>query len=292
MYLYNFYKDILITMKSKILLVSVLSSSFILSGCYDNNASTEYPIGLTFQEVDIIIDDSSMTVFINLSSKRDTYLSSDLEQQYITVNNGNQLQLNSLRTPDDFSGEANITVIDNVSIGSPVKTGDELTVSYKRADGQLLQSVAAVPEPLSYVSPINGASYDHATEDISISWQSSETITDSIYLDGECLRNADSSYYENIADDRSYYYPHHLYHSNLGLYKNEIILPLKPNATSFTITANSLGFTENNDSCEITVTLYPVINGQVDSDFAGGTYTVRRKSSLTLTLTNIGESNE
>lgn len=262
-------------MKNKIFLTGVLSLCLTLSGCYEDNPSSEYPTGLIFQEVGIVIDDSSMKVFNQLSSNRNIYLSSTLEQQYLTVNNGEHHPLKSIREEGPFLDEEYITVIDIESFNPMVESGDEITVSYERADGQVLRSRGSVPEDLSYLSPINNSSYDHTIEDIIISWQPSKATLKYLYLAADCLDYGDSEYsfwrnYEiNWFEQRT------------------LTFPLDEAKTSFTIAANSLNFDSSTSTCEITVSLYPTLTGEVDNNLAGGTFSVRKKSSLTITLTNI-----
>jgi hypothetical protein len=119
----------------------------LLTGCFGENPSGEYPNEILFQHIDVKIEEGGINVLSELSSNGGIYLSSDSEKQYLTINGGTQYPLNFQTTSNDY--QENITIIDYQQLQQVIQAKDEITVTYARANGHNLISKVQVPEASS-----------------------------------------------------------------------------------------------------------------------------------------------
>lgn len=265
----------IITMNIKLVLCVISAASLLLTSCTPIDParpSDEYPNGILFQNIDILIDDDSIQVSTDLSSSSRIYLSANTEQQFLTINNSEQYPLQFISNKDERSQDTNITTISTEVLPEEIQSNDEIKVLFSRTNGSILESWSNVPEDVNYITPLAGEVYDHSSEDLVVSWQS-QTIDNRLFLTGDCLAYNDSSYnyIERYFD-----------------YSAPVAFLLSSEQTSLTIPANSLlSINDDNTQCEITISLFPISQGYIDENLAGGSYTLQKQSSLRVTLTSL-----
>ena len=259
-----------ITMNKKFVLCGITSVSLLLTSCNPADPSDEYPNGILFQNIDILIDEDSIQVSTDLSSSGEIYLSAIREHQFLTINNSEQYPLQFITDKTDGNQQTNITTIDTEVLPEEIQTSDEIKVVFSRANGSILESWSKVPQDVNYIMPLADEVYDHSSEDLVVSWQS-QTMDKTLVLTGNCLANNGSTYIEKKWE-----------------YFARVAFLLNPGQTSLTIPANSLlSINGDNTQCEITISLYPIAYGYIDENLAGGRYTLQKQSSLRVILTNL-----
>lgn len=256
----------LIKLSSILILIS-------LTGCSDDNPSTEYPEQLIFQNIDITVTNNSINAVSAYFSNDVIYFSSPNEKQLLSINNNQQFSLNIKRTKtSDYNPQDYVTHISSEQLTSSLQAGDELSVIFNRSTGSILESSAQVPQFTQFLAPITEEIIDHSTTDLSIEWDLAVTQSSKLYLLGECLNQQfyiDNNELEGLPYD-------------LEVGQTSLLIPMNTINTVY-------GF--DGEGCTVNAHLYRQNTGTIDPDFAGGHYNIKSDSSISFTLTNLKDTN-
>ncbi len=137
--------------------------------------------------------------------------------------------------------------------------GDEIiNLVFERSNGSYLESLALLPGFANFTSPEVAQVIDHSNEDLYIQWDPTLADSYNIEIFGECI--------------------------------GSLKFPLESAQSNFIIMANSLSSVKDITQCNVKISLFQRIYGQVDTNFAGGDFEIDMESQLNFYLTGIGNA--
>ncbi len=265
-----------ITMKKVIQLSSLIILPSIIAGCGGSSSepSEYYPNQVLFQHIEATAGSNSIRVESKYYSNRDIYLSSNSEQQFFSLNDGEQFKLNADIDKDYDSNylDVNTTIISNEQLKQNLQSGDDIKVLFERENGTTLVSSANIPNFITFLAPVANSVIDHSDHDLTIEWDITEANANKLYLSGVCLPN-------NFSNINNFNFDH----------PQGVAFELTPEQTSITIEANTLfsnHWTPDTD-CEVTISLYNKTSGMNDTNFAGGSFRVQTHSTAKFTIKSV-----
>ena len=251
-------------------LSSLLLIPISLIGCggdAGSKPSEKYSEKFLFQHINITASQSELAVKSEYYSNNHIYLSSNKENQYLTLNGGSRHTLKSRNNKNySYDEEEYTTYLTAEDLNSNLEYGDDITVIFARFTGNILESKGKIPHFAQYTSPSNNSEIDHENEDLFIEWDIAQSNITTLYIQSECLRAS-----ANNRDINGFRF-------ELTSDQRNILIPAN------TFKKHPL---ESSNSCEININLYNKADGVNDPDFAGGTFDIQTLSSQKVTLTNL-----
>lgn len=145
---------------------------------------------------------------------------------------------------------------DSIELDGELLENDQLNIVLNRFNGEELISTATI-QFLSITGPLVAQTIDHSIEDIVVEWQSVSDEISKITLKGDCIR---SPIFHNVGEDNF-----------------------------FVISAGALASANDLNECDVTLSVFHILQGEIDPNFAGGEYNLEIESSVIFHLIGLTE---